>query len=151
MHNRIRESIDDAEMNENDPLTDDEEFYDSLSSTEEPVNNEEMHERDPVDLLEVKFHHKNQAAISQKTHNGVSRKKSLIKSDSTNKEFINSVTDEEEISDLHSGKKEPIESNDLLLIEESIENRSHDIMDQDGKAHVYMMGNQIEIKEYYSA
>ena len=44
-------------MNENDLVNDDEEFFDQISSTEEPVNDEETHESDPVDSLEVKFHH----------------------------------------------------------------------------------------------
>ena len=44
----------------------------------EPVNNKEMHERDPVDLSKEKFHHKDQTAISQKIPVGIIREKALL-------------------------------------------------------------------------
>ena len=97
-----------------------------------------MHERDPVDLSKEKFHHKDQTAISQKIHDGIIRKESIIKLSNTNKEFIDLVTGEEEISDLQRDKKEPVDSSNLLLIEGLIENRSCNIMEQDGKAHWHM-------------
>ena len=56
-HSDIEEPSDDAEINKNDPVTDEEEFYDSHSSTEEPINDAEMHKSDPVTQLEVKLLH----------------------------------------------------------------------------------------------
>ena len=87
----------------------------------ETIYNEEIHERNPVDLLKLEFNHKIQSIISQKTHDGIIRKNCVIKSNDTRKEFISSVMDEKESSELHSGKKETIVSNDLLLTKESIE------------------------------
>ena len=58
----------------------------------------------------IRMIHLIHCSISQKTHGGVSRKKSPIKTNSTRKEFINSVTDEEEISNLHTGKEKPIDA-----------------------------------------
>ena len=55
----------------------------------------------------------------------------------TNKEFIDLVTREEEISDLQRVKKKSVETSNLLLIEGSNENRSCSIMEQDGKSYVY--------------
>ena len=54
-------------------------------------------------------------------HYGISRKNSFIKSNNTRKEFISSVMDKKESSELHRGKKETIVSSDLLLTKESIE------------------------------
>ena len=66
----IEESIDDAEINKNDPITDEEESYDSHSGIEESIDGTEMNKNNPVTRLKVKLHHDaqngNQAVISHK-------------------------------------------------------------------------------------
>ena len=130
-HSNSGELINDAEVHKNDPVTDEEEFYDSHSGIEEPIDDAEINKSDPVTQIEIKFHHdaqiEKQIATSQKIHALTSRKKNL--DGSQNFTYINEGNNDEKIAlrDENTFPRNTEQHKPVRLIREgSIERRSHD-------------------------